>query len=50
VPASGAAIVSVLPDDDALSGATVELQALQSDPGAAHGVSFTPGLALRLGR
>jgi hypothetical protein len=28
----------------------VELQALESDPGAAHGVSFTPGLALQLGR
>jgi Tol biopolymer transport system component len=50
VPASGASIVEVVPDEEALSGVAVELQALESDPGAAHGVSFTPGLALQLGR
>ena len=50
VPASGGSIVEVVPEDDALRGIAVELQALESDPGAAHGVSFTPGLALLLGR
>jgi WD40 repeat protein len=38
-----------IPDDEALSGCVVELQALESDPGAAKGVSFTPALKLVLG-
>jgi Tol biopolymer transport system component len=38
-----------LPDDDTLCGVTVDLQAIESDPGAAKGVSFTPGLELVLG-
>jgi len=31
-------------------GVTVDLQAIEADPGAAHGVSFTPGLELVLGK
>jgi hypothetical protein len=38
-----------LPSDVTLLGATVDLQAFESDPGAAKGVSFTPGLELVLG-
>jgi hypothetical protein len=32
-----------------LCGFTVDLQAIEADPGAAKGVSFTPGLELLLG-
>jgi Tol biopolymer transport system component len=39
-----------VPDDDALCGVTVDLQAIEADPGAAKGVSFTPGLELVIGR
>jgi Tol biopolymer transport system component len=39
-----------LPIDAGLCGTTVDLQAIESDPGAAKGVSFTPGLELVLGR
>jgi len=35
--------------DFALIGSTLNLQALENDPGAAKGVSFTPGLELVLG-
>ena len=39
-----------IPDDDSLCGTTVDLQAIELDPGAAKGVSFTAGLELLLGR
>ena len=39
-----------IPDDPALCGVTIDLQAIEGDPGAAKGVSFTPGLELVLGR
>ena len=39
-----------LPDDPTLCGFALDLQAIESDPGAAKGVSFTPGLELLLGR
>jgi Tol biopolymer transport system component len=39
-----------LPDDLSLCGVAVDLQAIESDPGAAKGVSFTPGLELLLGQ
>ena len=42
-------ITGDLPDDTRLCGVTVDLQAIESDPGAAKGVSFTPGLELILG-
>jgi len=39
-----------LPNDWKLCGFAVDLQAIEGDPGAAKGVSFTPGLELVLGR
>ena len=39
-----------LPDDWRLCGLAVDLQAIEGDPGAAKGVSFTQGLQLILGR
>jgi hypothetical protein len=38
------------PDDPSLCGLTVDLQAIEADPGAAKGVSFTQGLELDFGR
>jgi hypothetical protein len=39
-----------IPDDRHLCGVALDLQALEIDPGAAKGVSFTRGLELLLGR
>lgn len=49
VPADGLSITSTVPCDDALCGMKVFAQVLEMDPGASRGVSFTPGLELRLG-
>jgi len=49
LPASGASLSDLIPNDDDLCGFTVDLQAIEADPGAAKGVSFTPGLELVLG-
>jgi Tol biopolymer transport system component len=38
-----------IPDDPTLCGFAIDLQAIESDPGATKGVSFTPGLELLLG-
>jgi sugar lactone lactonase YvrE len=38
-----------VPNDPALTGVTIDLQAIEADPGAAKGVSFTAGLELVLG-
>jgi uncharacterized repeat protein (TIGR03803 family) len=38
-----------LPDDPAVAGTEIDLQVLESDPGAVKKVSFTPGLQLLLG-
>jgi Tol biopolymer transport system component len=46
---SGLSIGGTLPRDDALCGTTYDLQALELDPGAAKGVSFTPGIELVIG-
>jgi hypothetical protein len=46
----GATLFGDLPDDDTLIGVVFDLQTLESDPGAAKGVSFTRGLELVLGR
>jgi Tol biopolymer transport system component len=46
---TGWTISDDLPSDDALCGFLVDLQAIESDRGAAKGVSFTPGLELALG-
>jgi hypothetical protein len=45
----GTAITNSLPTDDALCGFEIDLQALEADPGATKGVSFTQGLELVLG-
>jgi Tol biopolymer transport system component len=39
-----------IPDDPGLCGVAIDLQAIEADPGAAHGVSFTAGLELVIGR
>ena len=49
LPASGASFNGNIPNDDALCGFTLDLQAFESDPGAARSVSFTQGLELVLG-
>ena len=49
VPAGGLTLPASIPDDPALCGLSVFLQVLENDPGASHGVSFTPGLELDLG-
>jgi hypothetical protein len=49
LPASGASLPVRIPDDDDLCGFTVDLQAIEADPGAVKGVSFTQGLELVLG-
>jgi Tol biopolymer transport system component len=46
----GALLAGDVPADLRLEGATVDLQVLELDAGAAHGVSFTAGLELVLGR
>jgi Tol biopolymer transport system component len=42
--------VGDIPDDATLCTSTLDLQVIEADPGAAKGVSFTPGLELVLGR
>jgi cold shock CspA family protein len=49
VPQAGLAFTGSLPHDYRLCGLAVDLQAIELDGGAAHGVSFTPGLELVLG-
>jgi hypothetical protein len=49
LPAGGASLSDLIPNDDELCGFTLDLQAIEADPGAAKGVSFTPGLELVLG-
>jgi hypothetical protein len=50
LPPAGTALGFDLPDRADLCGLLVDLQAIELDPGAPHGVSFTPGLELILGR
>ncbi|MFO0981008.1 MAG: integrin alpha [Planctomycetota bacterium] len=49
IPGGGLFAAIDVPCDTAFCGLSVYLQALESDPGAAHGVSFTPGLKMVLG-
>jgi hypothetical protein len=49
LPAAGLALSGPLPCDESLCGLAVYAQALEIDGGASKGVSFTPGLELRLG-
>jgi hypothetical protein len=49
VPAAGLSLSATLPCDSALCGLSIDLQVLETDPGASKGLSFTPGLQLVLG-
>ena len=49
LPPSGASFTGDIPRDPALCGVSIYLQALELDPGAQHGISFTPGLQLAIG-
>jgi len=50
IPAGGSSFTGTIPDDEALCGFEIDLQAIEADPGAAKGVSFSQGLELILGR
>jgi hypothetical protein len=50
ISAAGTSLDFDIPDDESLCGLHVDSQVLEIDPGAAQGVSFTPGLELLLGR
>jgi hypothetical protein len=47
---SGGSIVTAIPRDLDFYGLTLYLQVIEIDPGAQHGLSFTPGLQLTLGQ
>jgi Tol biopolymer transport system component len=49
VPVDGFDLSTSLPPDERLAALDFYLQALELDPGAVHGVSFTAGLELRCG-
>lgn len=49
LPAGVTTLSGQIPNDPSLCQVTVDLQVLEADPGAAKGVSFTPGLELILG-
>jgi hypothetical protein len=49
VPVDGFDLATSLPPDERLAALDFYLQALELDPGAVHGVSFTAGLELRCG-
>jgi len=46
---SGTSFTGDIPDDQQLCGFEIDVQAIEADPGATKGVSFTPGLELILG-
>ena len=50
LPAGENQFTAQVPQDESLCGRLVFLQALEIDPGASHGVSFTRGLALMFGK
>jgi hypothetical protein len=49
VPAGGLVLSGAIPDDPALYGFHLYLQALEADAGASKGISFTRGLDLLFG-
>ena len=49
LPGAGLALPGPVPCDSTLCGLSIYLQALELDPGASKGISFTPGLRLVLG-
>jgi Tol biopolymer transport system component len=50
LPPSGTTLTGNIPNEAGLCGFEIDLQALESDAGAAKGVSFTQGLELELGQ
>ena len=50
LPPAGWSEPADIPGDVTLCGAEFDLQMIQFDPGASHGMSFTPGLKLVIGR
>ncbi len=50
LPPTGTTLTANIPRDDAFCGLVVDFQALELDPGAQKGVSFTQGLELAIGR
>jgi Tol biopolymer transport system component len=49
IPPTGLSLPFTVPLDPALCGLTIDLQALELDPGASSGISFTPGLEWTFG-
>jgi hypothetical protein len=49
IPAAGFSATLALPNDCQLLGPIAYAQALEVDPGASHGVAFTPGLSVAIG-
>jgi WD40 repeat protein len=49
VPPTGLPLSGTIPNQETLCGFTIDMQAIESDPGALKGVAFTPGIALTLG-
>jgi hypothetical protein len=49
LPGAGIGLPGAVPCDPSLCGVAISIQALELDPGASRGVSFTPGLQLVLG-
>jgi len=49
LPPAGTTFTGDIPIDPSLCGFTIDMQAIELDPGAAKGVSFTAGLELLLG-
>jgi hypothetical protein len=45
----GDSFTGTIPDDVALCGVSIDLQGIENDPGAAHGLSFSAGLELVIG-
>jgi Tol biopolymer transport system component len=50
VPTEGASLSFAVPFDASLFGMQADLQVLELDPGASHGISFSGGLELTLGQ
>lgn len=49
LPAGGAPVPMPIPQDTSLCGGIVDFQCVVVDPGASHGIAFTPGLEFVLG-
>lgn len=49
IPPTGLPLSGVVPNQETLCGFTIDMQVIESDPGALKGVSFTPGLTMQFG-